>query len=1103
MPTEQATSSTITKPASPEEILHKAVFLRERLSQTGTGNGVDSEFVQNWIDDWKSACGGSGRLDKRLQWSNTDHESIRRHLKEFPRLPDSFADLTETVEGLLAVLHQGKGPDLPENLFEPEPDDDSPILFGRAYRPFLRYAWGRLLERLESEQIEALDKFSETARNKILRALLERMARIGSRVLFERFDSERPAGFRMILNFSKSDNAGTDRYYDPFIRDLQEGGWEGVLIEYPVLARLLATVVRFWETNTIEFLRRFQRDAPEIARAFFEDEELPRVVDLETGCSDPHFKGRSVLVIHFEGDTSVVYKPKPVDIEATFSDFITWANDALKYDLYDHSVLPREEYGWVEYISHESCSSEHEVEDYYRRAGELLAILHGFSTTDCHQENLLAHGSQPVIIDYESLFHGQNHWFDPESAPEEGSVMERFYRSVTRTALLPRWIMRGPNRTPVEMGGLSGPLQDNRHVHSGFKDLNTDAMRRGKRIASPPEPKNRVRLDGEVKPVTEYADDLEQGFNEGYRFLIDNRDQILDRWLPDFAGATIRFIFRNTSAYVDLLRDSYAPEYLKNGVDFEINLEKAGIAYLMDDEKPPAWPLYRAELDQLLRGDVPFFGLTTHGTDLTVGVETPVNNFLMESGLEHSRETLEGLNDADRVFQIKLIEGTVESVGLSRGNGTPSTSNREHEPALRDSDKGPDASPVDLMEEVERIRTEIIDQVLEDPDGSPQWLSITFEQEGDRANFGPVDDTLFSGKAGIALFLGAEDFVKDDETNRGLVEQIVKPHRERLNHAIERAGKQSVRFEQGGYTNLGSSIYLYRCLGDFYGSSEYHDFALKLAGQITREQLTRDDIYDLIAGTAGTLLTLLGLYESTGQTFLLKKARICGDHLLKNRQSMGADSRAWDTGGEYPLTGLGHGASGIMIALERLYGVTGDESYRTAVRQALRFEREVYDEQAQNWPDYRGYNPFNDNEEEKPFMVTWCAGAPGIVLSRLALMETLDDPHLNKEIHAGVKTTIREGENWAFDHICCGDMARFETVRRAHDHVEVELDDFDHTKVLKRMIVRARENGGYRLLGQFDIKYQPPGFMTGLAGIGYGLLYWQNEHRLPDVLTLE
>jgi lantibiotic modifying enzyme len=52
------------------------------------------------------------------------------------------------------------------------------------------------------------------------------------------------------------------------------------------------------------------------------------------------------------------------------------------------------------------CSNDKELPDFYRNAGRLAAILYILGCNDCHNENVIAHRSQLVLVDAETLLQG-------------------------------------------------------------------------------------------------------------------------------------------------------------------------------------------------------------------------------------------------------------------------------------------------------------------------------------------------------------------------------------------------------------------------------------------------------------------------------------------------------------------------------------------------------------------------------------------------------------------------------------------------------------------------------------------------------------------------
>ena len=88
------------------------------------------------------------------------------------------------------------------------------------------------------------------------------------------------------------------------------------------------------------------------------------------------------------------------------------------------------------------------------------------------------------------------------------------------------------------------------------------------------------------------------------------------------------------------------------------------------------------------------------------------------------------------------------------------------------------------------------------------------------------------------------------------------------------------------------------------------------------------------------------------------------------------------------LAGMSHGASGIIYALAKVNYYKADKQVLLSIEKGLNFEKNLYDDIYNNWKDERYYKGKKISESNN-FTVAWCHGAPGILLSRLRLLELL------------------------------------------------------------------------------------------------------------------
>jgi lantibiotic modifying enzyme len=356
---------------------------------------------------------------------------------------------------------------------------------------------------------------------------------------------------------------------------------------------------------------------------------------------------------------------------------------------------------------------------------------------------------------------------------------------------------------------------------------------------------------------------------------------------------------------------------------------------------------------------------------------------------------------------------------------------------------------------------------------------------------------LYNGQTGIALLfaaLHAEPGGEEQQYRDVSLGAIALLRRQLRKIVSDPELAARTNFRLGAMIGLGGYIYGFTKIGIWLDEPLLLDEAAALAELITPERIAADRALDVAHGSAGALLALLSLRSATSPAgpageSLLERARACGDHLLERRSPEGA-ARAWPSEDGGPLCGFAHGAAGISYALVRLHEETREPRYLDAAREGIAFERANFDPARGNWRDLRSPAPVRD-------LIGWCHGAPGIVLSRLGMLRTLDDAEIHREIADGLETTSSsqiEGP----DHLCCGNMARAATLLYAHRSLGEErlLSRAEEiaTATLQRAAAREAKGGGSR---------PDPTLFSGSAGVAWTLLGLAHPERHSCVLLLE
>jgi lantibiotic modifying enzyme len=290
-------------------------------------------------------------------------------------------------------------------------------------------------------------------------------------------------------------------------------------------------------------------------------------------------------------------------------------------------------------------------------------------------------------------------------------------------------------------------------------------------------------------------------------------------------------------------------------------------------------------------------------------------------------------------------------------------------------------------------------------------------------------------------------------------------------------------------------IYALCLCADLLSEPALRDDAAMAARLITPEWIAGDEAFDLMSGSAGAILGLIALYQAAGDGAALETAVRCGDHLLAHRQAAGPGA-AWRTGRAQFMTGLSHGAAGIALALLRLARSAGHDRFKAAADDAIRFENSTFDAAERNWPDFRYHT-----EARPAFMNTWCHGAPGIGMARLAGSHYNGDA-VDDDVAAALAAVQSQGIGGK-DGLCCGNLGRADLLLSAERAGFAGAGEFGALRLASGVIGQAREKGGYRLTGRAGQEFFDPSFFQGLAGIGYETLRIANPELLPSVLVWE
>src|SRR5207245_7487967 len=117
---------------------------------------------------------------------------------------------------------------------------------------------------------------------------------------------------------------------------------------FPVLAKLWSLLISQWRDHIAELLLRFSADRVAVSRTFFAARPVDKILNIRPGLSDPHNKGRSVMLLQCHA-SSIIYKPRSGHGEQEWFSFIRYLNaGSFRPKLKAARVLCRDGYCWME-----------------------------------------------------------------------------------------------------------------------------------------------------------------------------------------------------------------------------------------------------------------------------------------------------------------------------------------------------------------------------------------------------------------------------------------------------------------------------------------------------------------------------------------------------------------------------------------------------------------------------------------------------------------------------------------------------------------------------------------------------------------------------------
>lgn len=933
-------------------------------------------------------------------------------------------------------------------------------VFDNFYNPFLNYIEKKNRELLEG--IRNKSKFyidEELIIDSIICSAKEGLIEISLKTLITEFYDKKNKG-------QLSGDTSKTRYdlYDESFKKFSN--IKDILDKYEVLGYLIFQRITSICNLIEEAVNNLCVDIEEIRDRFSNKLDTLESITLNSG--DTHNGGKSVMIFNFDKGEKLVYKPHNLYPDEGLNGIYNYLNakNTLLEEIYNVKVISKKEYGWQKFVEREECANERDAEVYFYKIGVILALLNILKTGDIHSENIIAAKDNPILIDLETLITNDN--TEGLSDSLLLSYFTEINNSVLGSYLLPQNLEY--STIDIDLSGLSGKAgrRSEKITYLKLVDAGTDNIRFEKDFIVSTENNNMITINGENLDIFKYHNNIEQGFMETYELISKNKNEFIEILNKYLSKGVYRQVLRPTHIYSKYLQASYHPKYLRS---FEDRRKLFSLLYecesRMFNNNEIKLLKTNYEVENLMCDDIPYFGSDYSSKSLYMNNEKVIDNYFRTTTKDIVISRVKAMNSIEMRKQISYIRNSLITT--------------KKDIFYNDFEEGEKIIGIDKNEIRKSLRS-IGDYIYKKAIFNLEGTACTFphlNNHGERVLIGPINYSLYDG-SGLVLFLYSLGIELKENKYIELAEATLNGLEE-LNF-----NDNNLVMPASVFSGIGSLIYLYYNLSQMSGKAEYYEKYGTYLNRLKTYEISDEESIDIIGGAAGIIVLTINLYNETQD----ESALYIADKYSKYLYSCLVDEKEGEC-----LSGFSHGYSGFALALLMAGTVLKNEKYYTLAIDLISREDLLYREDIKNWIDLR-----NNNKEALNY---WCHGAPGILLARVKMMEYMrkeDIKLVKSKVTEALEQFIQNGFDRSNNHsLCHGIMGNIDILKTISETIN-DIELMETCKSLFNDFLEYIEYDGFKygLYGTLGMV----SFMTGISGIGYGILRQLNP-KLPSVLAID
>ncbi|GAB6252057.1 type 2 lanthipeptide synthetase LanM [Bacillus cereus] len=731
----------------------------------------------------------------------------------------------------------------------------------------------------------------------------------------------------------------------------------------PLLNEKIFTIIENEINYMIWLQEALEKDQKEIHKmSGFNIMHVEKVINL----GDYHNNGKRTILLEDKFNNKVILKPVDLKNSILYHSLINQLNKDLNTDIFIPQVVNKKNYGYMEYINHESCESNEQIKDYYYNLGVVLSVIYLINGSDIHNENIIAKQSSPVIIDFETL----------------GSTLNPSITEETNSFILSNSVLNS-RMLPIKFSGGREVIRDYSAIGRVMKQLVKTIKIKNEFTSNPIEIKeeriveDKVRnlpfFNGDIYEYDNYIKDIIKGFDDAYNTVLKNKEEYIYILKNSVSKWNYRKVYRNTKVYSLLLDRLNVPDLLESKlktVKYLRNILEKNIHLATRKD------IILKEIEALLSYDVPyFFNKYEWGSYESLSCN--------EIDLEMK---FKNISYADFLLQRKIIE-----ISLSNQNDNLYKLNTV---------KGTIDFQTNLP--TNKIKEAIIGKILDgsyiSKDGDVDFIGLKTNWQGE-LEINHLNNGIYDGLLGISSLLRNNADPNHIEIINKLEQKVVQE--------ILNKNKNNYGFVNG--VNAIISYYL-TTLPHITSLNEkvILQIFMDINSDIEKGQYN-DKHYDILGGSAGLILTAVKFYQVNPKyKILLEVAENLGDYIVNNMQTHNEFVywKAHDTLNlEDSLKGFVHGLSGQLLAFYKLKDILKTNKYDRVIHGIHKSEKM--------------------SMSKYEYTDSWCKGFSGMGISRIKILESYQNEDIQSDLiffKNQILSTLHENSDYCLCHGLMGKL---------------------------------------------------------------------------------